>query len=389
MPGRRTPRRARRLRRRTRVGRGRAGARPRRASRPSPRARSRRPARPSLARQRWRRPTGAPPSPARPARVVAVPPATPCGRSPSATCRPAPPITTSPAAGTRSTPPTAVPSAPTRTSSCPAQHLRLPPLPGKDRHEHRPRSSHFRCHRSPRSRASKGLSRSTSAPARRPAPQLSARPCVDTDVVSIDLGAPARFESTRPHRAGRGRDRGWRPPVTQVLRWTTPEVYQDLARRAHLVAAAADAVPGAANPVRSARSWSRAPHQLVPELRRGQPARALRPALPGRRREVRADPRPLAAAPWSSLSGVEPLATPARHRCRAMVSTLVTAHQRSPSPTGQRARRHWMRAVRPVGPPGAPWQRLYFLPEPQGHSALRPTSANGSSALVTVAVAAP
>ena len=27
-------------------------------------------------------------------------------------------------------------------------------------------------------------------------------------------------------------------PVTQVLRWTTPEVYQDLGRRAHLVAAA-------------------------------------------------------------------------------------------------------------------------------------------------------
>ena len=26
-------------------------------------------------------------------------------------------------------------------------------------------------------------------------------------------------------------------PVSQVLRWTTPEVYQDVARRAHLVAA--------------------------------------------------------------------------------------------------------------------------------------------------------
>ena len=33
------------------------------------------------------------------------------------------------------------------------------------------------------------------------------------------------------------------------------------------------------------------------------------------------------------------------------------------------------RAVSPVGPPGAPWHFLYFLPEPQGHSALRLTPA--------------
>ena len=42
------------------------------------------------------------------------------------------------------------------------------------------------------------------------------------------------------------------------------------------------------------------------------------------------------------------------------------------------------RAVRLVGPPGAPWQRLYFLPEPHGHSALRLIPAYGSPALVTV-----
>ena len=34
-------------------------------------------------------------------------------------------------------------------------------------------------------------------------------------------------------------------PVSQVLRWTTPEVYQDLARRAHLVAGAVGRRPGA------------------------------------------------------------------------------------------------------------------------------------------------
>ena len=32
-----------------------------------------------------------------------------------------------------------------------------------------------------------------------------------------------------------------------------------------------------------------------------------------------------------------------------------------------------------MGPPGAPWQRLYFLPDPHGHSWLRPTSENSSS----------
>jgi hypothetical protein len=34
-------------------------------------------------------------------------------------------------------------------------------------------------------------------------------------------------------------------PVSQLLRWTSPEVYHDLARRAHLVAAAAGRRPGA------------------------------------------------------------------------------------------------------------------------------------------------
>ena len=42
------------------------------------------------------------------------------------------------------------------------------------------------------------------------------------------------------------------------------------------------------------------------------------------------------------------------------------------------------RAVSPVGPPARPWHILYFLPDPQGHCALRPTLANGSSALETV-----
>jgi hypothetical protein len=59
------------------------------------------------------------------------------------------------------------------------------------------------------------------------------------DVVHVDLVQRRRFEQ-HAARIGAavveivGGDR----PVSQLLRWTTPEVYQDLARRAHLVARA-------------------------------------------------------------------------------------------------------------------------------------------------------
>ena len=65
------------------------------------------------------------------------------------------------------------------------------------------------------------------------------------DVVRVDLVRRRRFEQ-HAARIGAalveivGGDR----PVSQVLRWTTPEVYQDLARRAHLVAAAVGRRPG-------------------------------------------------------------------------------------------------------------------------------------------------
>jgi len=65
------------------------------------------------------------------------------------------------------------------------------------------------------------------------------------DVVPVDLARRHVFEQ-HAARIGAalveivGGDR----PVSQVLRWTTPEVYQDLARRAHLVAAAAGRRPG-------------------------------------------------------------------------------------------------------------------------------------------------
>ncbi|HET7430345.1 MAG TPA: Rv3235 family protein [Nocardioides sp.] len=65
------------------------------------------------------------------------------------------------------------------------------------------------------------------------------------DVVPVDLVHRRRFEQ-HAARIGAavveivGGDR----PVSQVLRWTSPEVYQDLARRAHLVAAAVGRRPG-------------------------------------------------------------------------------------------------------------------------------------------------
>jgi hypothetical protein len=78
-----------------------------------------------------------------------------------------------------------------------------------------------------------------------PEPELSHRADIGVDVVTVDLVRRRRFEQ-HAARIGAavleivGGDR----PVSQVLRWTTPGVYQDLARRAHLVAAAAGRRPG-------------------------------------------------------------------------------------------------------------------------------------------------
>jgi hypothetical protein len=80
-----------------------------------------------------------------------------------------------------------------------------------------------------------------------PEPVLSGRPGDSAlhDVVPVDLVQRRRFEQ-HAARIGAavveivGGDR----PVSQVLRWTTPEVYQDLARRAHLVARAVGRRPG-------------------------------------------------------------------------------------------------------------------------------------------------
>jgi hypothetical protein len=74
-----------------------------------------------------------------------------------------------------------------------------------------------------------------------PEPGVLGRPAASAllDVVHVDLVQRRRFEQ-HAARIGAavveivGGDR----PVSQLLRWTTPDVYQDLARRAHLVARA-------------------------------------------------------------------------------------------------------------------------------------------------------
>jgi Family of unknown function (DUF6459) len=80
-----------------------------------------------------------------------------------------------------------------------------------------------------------------------PEPAVRARPgdSARLDVVPVDLVQRRRFEQHAARICAAvveivGGDR----PVSQVLRWTTPDVYQDLARRAHLVAAAVGRRPG-------------------------------------------------------------------------------------------------------------------------------------------------
>ncbi len=111
---------------------------------------------------------------------------------------------------------------------------------------------HHRC-RSPRPRprppASRARSRSTwdhgSTRPSRTSGRVQVTPPGSTWSGSTSCAGAG--SSSTPSGSGRplveivGGDR----PVSQVLRWTTPEVYQDLARRAHLVARTAGRAPGA------------------------------------------------------------------------------------------------------------------------------------------------
>ncbi|MCH1866459.1 Rv3235 family protein [Nocardioides sp. CFH 31398] len=90
-----------------------------------------------------------------------------------------------------------------------------------------------------------------------PAPEAPAgtrRPQeADADVVPIDRQRRRELESWTWRYAQSvvevvAGDR----PVSQLLRWTTPPVYADLARRAHLVARAGGHLPGQGRPRRAA-----------------------------------------------------------------------------------------------------------------------------------------
>ena len=195
------------------------------------------------------------------------------------------------------------------------------------------------------------------------------RPCHPVPMASVqgtlalDYGQDVRTHALarptaggrRPHRAG-----GVRPPVRAGRR-------RGRRRRPRPEPAAALDERAASTPSSNA-------------------VRAARRHHPGR------PPRPAAAQPGAQRAPVLPLArggggqrarpprrTLARHRRphRAGLAALVLHGPRSSAesqPAG--------RAFRSVGPPGAPWHFLYFLPEPQGHRSLRPAVANGSSALL-------
>ena len=125
-----------------------------------------------------------------------------------------------------------------------------------------------------------------------PEPEVAGRPGDSAllDVVHVDLVQRRRFEQ-HAARVGAavveivGGDR----PVSQLLRWTTPEVYQDLSRRALLVARAVGPSAGQRRHPVGPSAAGRRPHELrLRALRRGQPARALRRPLPRGRRPLRA-----------------------------------------------------------------------------------------------------
>ena len=129
-------------------------------------------------------------------------------------------------------------------------------------------------------------------------------------------------------------------PATQLVRWTTEEVYEEISSRV---------LPG--------RGWGR----RGPAARR-RPLAARERARRRRRRGLRAGASRRALDRGRPATGGHgrPLAV---HRPRAG----LTARRRC-------AQGYALSRVRRGGCVGSPWQRLYFLPEPHGHGALRGTS---------------
>ena len=238
-----------------------------------------------------------------------------------------------------------------------------------DRRRPRPRStpaSSSGCHASPSDRlsgagmitavrraSSRSASRCRSPSSRARSPSTWSRACdaaAGRRVVPMRRGTEARAWSAwaRAVRPGRGRDRRRRPagqPAAALdhaggLR--RPRAAPLLVARGRRRAARRRAGCSRCAPqVRSVHASLRRADDVVEVSVHV----ALRPALPG------------ASPPGSSSA-----------------TAAGVVHR---APASSRRAQPLTRAVRPVGPPGAPWHCLYFLPEPQGHSALRPTPANG------------
>ena len=224
----------------------------------------------------------------------------------------------------------------------------------------------------PRSRspASRAPSPSTWCPART-RPHVPGR--LAAEVVPVDL--PARRE-----RRALGAAATPRPPSrSSAATAPSPSCCAGRRRRSTRTWPAGPSwwrAPAATPPGRAACSRCRpggpracAPASCPERCRRGQRARAVRRRAPAPSRPGSSCRRPLAV----QRPGVCLSSGCARQRARS------AAVERSVEPGEVQAATvdascvdrplltSLIRAVRPVGPPGAPWHLLYFLPEPQGH----------------------
>ena len=166
-------------------------------------------------------------------------------------------------------------------------------------------------------------------------------------------------------------------PAPQVLRWTTPEVYAAVARRA-AVSARRGAAPDAAH--RRARGAG-----LRAGRRRGRGERGR-----GRRRTGARAGVP-AGRPRRPLAGRGP---PGRLTPHPTTPRRLLATGRHQTPDGGRMPTQWPEVrgrvrLRSGCGQALPWHILNFLPEPQGHGPLRETPLSCSSVSVSLAEPTP
>ena len=263
----------------------------------------------------------------------------------------------------------------------PGQRLRLP----------RPLTEEPPCHRSTR-RSSRSGRRSRSPASRAPSPSTCS-PRHDPPPLPRPPGRPRRADvipidqRRRAARSSSGRAATPRPPSRSSA--ATARSPSCCAGR-----------PATSTPTCSAgRCWSPAPAGTAPgragSSRCARRSSACTPASSSRdvaevsvhvrygRAPARSRPAFELAGRWQCVRSSSPTGVAGASRLTG--STEAPPARRVPTVGAPASGQPLMRAVSPVGPPGAPWHCLYFLPEPQGHSALRPTPAYGSSASLAAA----